>query len=71
MQVQIYSLVLLTWDCVTTLYALSILPSRSNTVDDRRGIVHSDDEIVFFWQAERRARWSIAQVLFMLVSLFG
>ena len=62
MQVQICTLVLLTWDCITTLYAVSCLPGRISLT------LHSDDEIVFFWQAEGRTRWSIARVLFMLVS---
>lgn len=43
----------------------TFLPSKSNIVDTQ----HSDDEIAHFWQAERRARWSVARVLFMLVSL--
>lgn len=28
----------------------------------------SDGEIDFFWQAERRSRWSTVRILFMLVS---
>ena len=28
----------------------------------------SDGEIAFFWQAERRSRWSVARILFILVS---
>jgi hypothetical protein len=30
-------------------------------------IWHSDGEMAFFWQAERRTRWSAARILFMLV----
>ena len=39
------------------------LASRLNIVDTR----HSDDEVAFFWQAERRSRWSLARILFMMV----
>jgi hypothetical protein len=28
----------------------------------------SDGEITFFWEAERRSRWSIARILFILAS---
>jgi hypothetical protein len=40
------------------------LPSILNIID----IWHSDGEMAFFWQAERRTRWSLARILFMLVS---
>jgi len=42
----------------------TLLPSISNIID----ISHSDGELAFFWQAERRTRWSVARILFMLVS---
>ena len=28
----------------------------------------SDGEITFFWEAERRSRWSVARILFIVVS---
>lgn len=34
-------------------------------------VSHSDGEMAFFWQAERRSRWSVARILFMLVSPFA
>lgn len=34
-------------------------------------ISHSDGEMAFFWQAERRSRWSVARILFMLVRPFA
>ena len=41
------------------------LPSAGlNTVDTS----HSDGEIAFFWQAKNKLRWSVARILFMLVS---
>lgn len=43
-----------------------LLPSILIVID----ISHSDGEMAFFWQAERRIRWSIARILFMLVSPF-
>jgi len=46
----------------------TMLPSGLNTVDIPWP--HSDGEIAFFWQAEKRSRWSIARMLFMLVSSF-
>lgn len=39
------------------------LSSRQKTVDNP----NSEDEIRIFWQAERRSRWSIARILFMMV----
>lgn len=42
----------------------TLLPSGLKTVDTW----HSDEEIAYFWQAERRTRWSVARILFMLVS---
>ena len=41
----------------------TLLPSISNIID----ISHSDGEMAYFWQAERRTRWSIARTLFMVV----
>jgi len=40
-----------------------LLPSISNIIDTS----HSDGEMTFFWQTERRTRWSIARTLFMVV----
>ena len=41
-----------------------LLPSILIIID----VSHSDGEMAFFWQAERRTRWSVARILFMLVS---
>jgi len=38
---------------------------RPNIVDTTH---YRDSEIAFFWQAKRQLRWSVARILFMLVS---
>lgn len=42
----------------------TLLPPELNSADTPP----RDDEIVYFWQSERRARWSVARMLFMLVT---
>ena len=43
----------------------TLLPSELILLKPR---TFSDGEIAFFWQAERRSRWSVARILFILVS---
>ena len=62
-QVQIGILVVITWDCITTLY---VLPRHLSP--DEVDASQSDGEMMFFWKATRQARWSPARILFMVVS---
>jgi hypothetical protein len=48
-------------------YLVCILPPPILNIIDTS---HSDGEMAFFWQAERRSRWSPARILFMIVGFF-